>query len=56
MTHAHIDHYGLAGRLMEISSAELWMHTMTDWTARNTAIRITRSRGAIGVIAARIPL
>lgn len=46
----------IAGRLMEISSAELWMHTMTDWTARNTAIRITRSRGAIGVIAARIPL
>src|SRR5574337_1362724 len=30
VTHAHIDHYGLAGRLMEISGAELWMHTMTD--------------------------
>jgi glyoxylase-like metal-dependent hydrolase (beta-lactamase superfamily II) len=30
VTHAHVDHYGLAGRLMEISGAELWMHTMTD--------------------------
>jgi glyoxylase-like metal-dependent hydrolase (beta-lactamase superfamily II) len=30
ITHAHIDHYGLAGRLMELSGAELWMHTMTD--------------------------
>lgn len=30
VTHAHIDHYGLAGRLMELSGAELWMHAMTD--------------------------
>jgi len=30
ITHAHIDHYGLAGRLMELSGAELWMHAMTD--------------------------
>jgi glyoxylase-like metal-dependent hydrolase (beta-lactamase superfamily II) len=30
VTHAHIDHYGLAGRLLELSGAELWMHTMTD--------------------------
>jgi len=30
ITHAHIDHYGLAGRLMEVSGAELWMHAMTD--------------------------
>jgi glyoxylase-like metal-dependent hydrolase (beta-lactamase superfamily II) len=30
VTHAHIDHYGLAGRLMELSGAELCMHTMTD--------------------------
>jgi glyoxylase-like metal-dependent hydrolase (beta-lactamase superfamily II) len=30
VTHAHIDHYGLAGRLMELTGAELLMHTMTD--------------------------
>jgi glyoxylase-like metal-dependent hydrolase (beta-lactamase superfamily II) len=30
VTHAHIDHYGLAGRLMEITGAELTMHTLTD--------------------------
>lgn len=30
VTHAHIDHYGLAGRLMEVSGAELWMHQTTD--------------------------
>jgi glyoxylase-like metal-dependent hydrolase (beta-lactamase superfamily II) len=30
VTHAHIDHYGLAGRLMELTGAELAMHTMTD--------------------------
>lgn len=30
VTHAHIDHYGMAGRLMELSGAELLMHAMTD--------------------------
>jgi glyoxylase-like metal-dependent hydrolase (beta-lactamase superfamily II) len=30
VTHAHIDHYGLAGRLMELTGAELVMHAMTD--------------------------
>jgi glyoxylase-like metal-dependent hydrolase (beta-lactamase superfamily II) len=30
VTHAHIDHYGLAGRLMELTGAELWMHALTD--------------------------
>ena len=30
VTHAHIDHYGLAGRLMEMTGADLSMHTMTD--------------------------
>jgi glyoxylase-like metal-dependent hydrolase (beta-lactamase superfamily II) len=30
VTHAHIDHYGLAGRVMELTGAELWMHTLTD--------------------------
>jgi glyoxylase-like metal-dependent hydrolase (beta-lactamase superfamily II) len=30
ITHAHIDHYGLAGRLLELTGAELWMHAMTD--------------------------
>ena len=30
ITHAHIDHYGLAGRLMESTGAELWMHALTD--------------------------
>jgi glyoxylase-like metal-dependent hydrolase (beta-lactamase superfamily II) len=30
VTHAHIDHYGLTGRLMELSGAELFMHAMTD--------------------------
>jgi glyoxylase-like metal-dependent hydrolase (beta-lactamase superfamily II) len=30
VTHAHIDHYGLAGRLLELTGAELWMHALTD--------------------------
>jgi len=30
ITHAHIDHYGLAGRLMEVTGADLTMHTLTD--------------------------
>jgi len=30
VTHAHIDHYGLAGRVLEVTGAELWMHAMTD--------------------------
>jgi glyoxylase-like metal-dependent hydrolase (beta-lactamase superfamily II) len=30
VTHAHIDHYGLAGRILELTGAELWMHAMTD--------------------------
>jgi glyoxylase-like metal-dependent hydrolase (beta-lactamase superfamily II) len=34
VTHAHIDHYGLAGRLMELTGAELAMHTMTDLALR----------------------
>jgi glyoxylase-like metal-dependent hydrolase (beta-lactamase superfamily II) len=33
VTHAHIDHYGLAGRLMELTGAELVMHTLTDLDA-----------------------
>ncbi len=30
VTHAHIDHYGLAGRLLEVTGADLSMHTLTD--------------------------
>jgi glyoxylase-like metal-dependent hydrolase (beta-lactamase superfamily II) len=30
VTHAHIDHYGLAGRVMELTGAQLWMHALTD--------------------------
>ena len=30
VTHAHVDHYGMAGRIMETTGAELWMHAMTD--------------------------
>ena len=30
VTHAHIDHYGMAGRLMELTGAKLLMHAMTD--------------------------
>jgi len=30
VTHAHIDHYGLTGRLMELTGAELMMHALTD--------------------------
>src|SRR5439155_23652434 len=30
VTHAHIDHYGLAERLMELTGAELLMHALTD--------------------------
>jgi glyoxylase-like metal-dependent hydrolase (beta-lactamase superfamily II) len=30
VTHAHIDHYGMAGRLMELTGAPLLMHAHTD--------------------------
>ena len=30
VTHAHIDHYGLSGRIMEETGAQLWMHALTD--------------------------
>jgi glyoxylase-like metal-dependent hydrolase (beta-lactamase superfamily II) len=30
ITHAHIDHYGLSGRIMEETGAQLWMHALTD--------------------------
>lgn len=30
VTHAHVDHYGMSGRIMELTGAELWMHTKTD--------------------------
>jgi glyoxylase-like metal-dependent hydrolase (beta-lactamase superfamily II) len=30
VTHAHIDHYGLSGRIMEDTGAALWMHALTD--------------------------
>ena len=30
ITHAHIDHYGLAGKVMEETGAKLVMHAMTD--------------------------
>jgi glyoxylase-like metal-dependent hydrolase (beta-lactamase superfamily II) len=30
ITHAHIDHFGLAGEVIRRSGAELWMHASTD--------------------------
>jgi glyoxylase-like metal-dependent hydrolase (beta-lactamase superfamily II) len=30
ITHAHIDHYGIAGEVVRRSGAELWMHALTD--------------------------
>ena len=30
ITHAHIDHFGIAGEVVRRSDAELWMHTATD--------------------------
>jgi glyoxylase-like metal-dependent hydrolase (beta-lactamase superfamily II) len=30
VTHAHIDHYGLAGEVVARSDADLWMHVETD--------------------------
>jgi glyoxylase-like metal-dependent hydrolase (beta-lactamase superfamily II) len=30
VTHAHIDHYGIAGEVIRRSGAELWMHAQTD--------------------------
>ena len=30
VTHAHIDHYGIAGEVVRRSGAELWMHAQTD--------------------------
>ena len=30
ITHAHIDHYGIAGEVVRRSGAELWMHAQTD--------------------------
>ena len=35
LTHAHIDHYGLAGAILEKTGAELWMHAMTDRDCEN---------------------
>lgn len=35
VTHAHIDHYGLAGALLERTGAQLWMHAMTDRDCEN---------------------
>jgi glyoxylase-like metal-dependent hydrolase (beta-lactamase superfamily II) len=30
ITHAHIDHYGIAGEVVRRSGADLWMHARTD--------------------------
>ncbi len=30
ITHPHIDHYGMAGRMIEASGCELWMHAHSD--------------------------
>jgi len=30
ITHAHIDHYGIAGEVVRRSGADLWMHVQTD--------------------------
>lgn len=30
ITHAHIDHYGIAGEVARHSGADLWMHQLTD--------------------------
>lgn len=30
ITHAHIDHFGIAGEVVRRSGAELWMHAQTD--------------------------
>jgi glyoxylase-like metal-dependent hydrolase (beta-lactamase superfamily II) len=30
ITHAHIDHYGIAGEVIRRSGADLWMHARTD--------------------------
>src|SRR6201995_465195 len=30
ITHAHIDHYGIAGEVVRRSGADLWMHAQTD--------------------------
>jgi len=30
ITHAHIDHFGIAGEVVRRSGADLWMHTETD--------------------------
>ena len=30
ITHAHIDHYGIAGEVVRRSGGELWMHAQTD--------------------------
>jgi glyoxylase-like metal-dependent hydrolase (beta-lactamase superfamily II) len=30
ITHAHIDHYGIAGEVVRRSGADLWMHAATD--------------------------
>ncbi len=35
LTHAHIDHYGLAGAVLEATGAELVMHAMTDRDCEN---------------------
>src|SRR5206468_6965750 len=30
ITHAHVDHYGIAGEVVRRSGADLWMHQLTD--------------------------
>jgi glyoxylase-like metal-dependent hydrolase (beta-lactamase superfamily II) len=30
VTHPHIDHYGMAGKLVEVSGCELWMHRLAE--------------------------
>ena len=30
MTHAHVDHFGLAGEVVRRSGGELWMHRSTE--------------------------
>ena len=61
ITHAHIDHYGLAGRLMELTGAELWMHALTDLDCekyRHPETAIARRRDTYtdhGLPAAELP-
>ena len=51
ITHAHIDHYGIAGEVVRHSGADLWMHTLTHLDIakyRNPEAAVSRRQQMLG--------